>query len=188
LITSAFTLHSWVGKTKKWLKKALILFIFSVIISLIFYTIFRLIFWSYMASSVLGVLPNEAINNNTATPVLGIQTFLTDAFRSSNGLGFVLNLPCTILLIFPISLAISFIACSLLMDIEIGKISFLKSKIVKIIVVIAIVLISIFLVFSIFYKEGLMWLLVIMDIISLIFISTLIPNYLKDDAPQILPS
>jgi len=65
-----------------WLRRVLILYLpISVILSAIVFFIFRIIFWAWMSSAVLGVTFNEAVG---ITTIAGMQNYLVGKFESGS--------------------------------------------------------------------------------------------------------
>ncbi len=191
LITAYFSLYSRGVKNKKRLQRVLLLLIFTIAISLIFYIIVRLVFWSWLSSSVLGVLPNEAINDKTTTPVLGMQTYLTEYFRRNNGLGFVLDIFPAIILFSPIGLVISFIGCNLLMDLDFGKITCMDNRRNKRILYIGIgltasIFFALIILSQVLKTSSFMYILFLVDSMCLFFLGVFLPKYLKKDISSVL--
>jgi hypothetical protein len=96
-------------------QKIIIYSIISIFLLALAYDACKLIYWSWMSSSVLGVLPSEALSQGTNTLSLDIQTSLANGFIAVHPVGFIYNLEKAILILLPISLLFSFFMLQLIM-------------------------------------------------------------------------
>jgi hypothetical protein len=66
--------------------KLLITVTFFCLLTLFVFFLYRLIFWSWMTSAVLGVTPQESISRATPTLASGIQDYLTNNYKDHSWL------------------------------------------------------------------------------------------------------
>ena len=142
--TVIFTFYSnkeKIGKLGK-PQKIMVYVIISTLFLALFYDICRLFYWSWMSSSVLGVLPSQAIITGTDTVALGIQTYLKNAFVSYHFIGFIYDFNQAIVLLLPISMFLGILTFKLITERNQGSSPFINKKAIIVSVVFCNIVIS----------------------------------------------